>query len=189
MISVKAPARVFLLLVLLFSIHTTRAQEDTSKPLPTGEVLAGFEEKLAENGHGITRKQPVQIEDAEPVISKMQASYNEFGLQHMERAFLWQYYSSIMIFAIVVCIVITGLFLSYRQFRLQEWKAMNPQKTVTASAEGTSEFTTTTLEFGKEGVKINSAVIGLIILSLSLAFFFLYLKYVYPIQVLSLNSH
>jgi hypothetical protein len=43
------------------------------------------------------------------------------------------------------------------------------------------------LELGKDGLKINTAVIGLIILSLSLAFLFLYLKYVYPISIVKIN--
>ncbi len=39
-----------------------------------------------------------------------------------------------------------------------------------------------TFEVSKDGVKINSAVIGLIILVVSIVFFFLYLQFVYPIH-------
>jgi hypothetical protein len=37
-----------------------------------------------------------------------------------------------------------------------------------------SLFGSTTFEVSKDGIKINSAVIGLIILAISIAFFFLY---------------
>ncbi|OCX54716.1 hypothetical protein BEL04_10860 [Mucilaginibacter sp. PPCGB 2223] len=42
--------------------------------------------------------------------------------------------------------------------------------------------TATTFEVSKDGLKINSAVIGLIILVVSIVFFFLYLRFVYPIH-------
>src|SRR5690606_4356553 len=96
----------------------------------------------------------------------------------------------IIIFILVVIIVAMGLVLSYQQFKLNE-RLVTSQRSVKTQAAGevatgnpsdvASVFTTNTMEIGKDGLKINTAVIGLIILSLSIAFFFLYLKYVYPI--------
>jgi hypothetical protein len=41
---------------------------------------------------------------------------------------------------------------------------------------------TTSIEAGKSGFKISSPVLGVIILTLSLAFFYLYLVHVYPVS-------
>jgi hypothetical protein len=39
-----------------------------------------------------------------------------------------------------------------------------------------------TLKFNADGLEIKSQVIGLLVLALSLAFFYLYILYVYPMQ-------
>jgi hypothetical protein len=44
------------------------------------------------------------------------------------------------------------------------------------------EATSTTLEASATGIKLSSPVLGVIILALSLAFFYLYLVHVYPIE-------
>jgi hypothetical protein len=115
---------------------------------------------------------------------------NEYNFMHQQRSFTWQYYSGIAIFILVIVIVAIGLLLSYQQFKLNErlvtsvksTKVDATDKVITINTpDPASVFTTNTLEIGKDGVKINTAVIGLIILSLSIGFFFLYLKYVYPI--------
>lgn len=93
----------------------------------------------------------------------------------------------------VIAIVIMGLVLSYKQFKLNE-RMLVPAKTISTShseintvsesltLKPAEVFTTNTIELSKDGIKISTAVIGLIILTLSIAFFFLYLKYVYPIS-------
>lgn len=122
---------------------------------------------------------------------------NEYKFMHQQRSFTWQYYSGIIIFFLVIIIVITGIVLSYKQFRLNERLLAlgesigkkkndieNVSKTSTATNQITEVFSTNTLELSKGGIKISTAVIGLIILTISIAFFFLYLKYVYPISFL-----
>jgi hypothetical protein len=114
--------------------------------------------------------------------------YQEKLLYHMDHemsAFRLQYYSSITIFILVVVIVSSGLYLSYRQFilseRLLSQQVKLNQQTI-EKGDNQPLITNSSLELSKDGVKINSAVIGLIILVISLVFFFLYLKYVYNID-------
>jgi hypothetical protein len=59
--------------------------------------------------------------------------------------------------------------------------AAEAQASATASAAAPAP-TQDELTFGKDGVVIRSAYLGVIILVLSMAFFFLYLKYVYLIS-------
>jgi len=121
---------------------------------------------------------------------------NEYKFMHQQRSFNWQYHSGIIIFFMVIVIVILGMVLSYKQFKLNE-RLLNPVKTAgntltdiksvseTSTISNLSPgevFATNTMEISKDGIKISTAVIGLIILTLSIAFFFLYLKYVYPIS-------
>lgn len=96
-------------------------------------------------------------------------SYYEYriqGFEHRRRVFEWQYYSSIVIFFMVVFIVSLGLYFSWMQFHATE----NP-----------NDMPSSNIEASTTSIKVSSPVLGVIILVLSLAFFYLYLVYVYPI--------
>ena len=100
------------------------------------------------------------------------------------KVFQWQYISSILIFFLVVIIVLIGLYLSYLQFKMAtKTLTLPPPAGKPDNSAGYVDMMKADLELGKDGIKINTAVIGLIILALSLAFLFLYLKYVYPISI------
>ncbi|HCT21961.1 MAG TPA: hypothetical protein DIW54_00900 [Chitinophagaceae bacterium] len=105
--------------------------------------------------------------------------YYQQSLDQRYQTFAWQSTSTKLIFLMVSVIVLCGLIFSGIHFQ----KAMKLQeKNPTAPAgEGNS------LELSMQGVKINSSVIGLMILALSLGFFYLYLIYVYPINHVKLD--
>lgn len=90
------------------------------------------------------------------------------GLAHRKKVFQWQYVSSIIIFYVVIGIVAVGLYFSWMQFH----------------AKPDGDVGVTSIEASKTGVKLSSPVLGVIILVLSLAFFYLYLVHVYPISEL-----
>ena len=97
--------------------------------------------------------------------------YRIQGFYHRARVFEWQLLSSRLIFALVILIVAIGLYFSWLQFM------------VGLKEDGRSAETSTTLEASPTGgIKVSSPVLGVIILTLSLAFFYLYLVYVYPIE-------
>ena len=95
--------------------------------------------------------------------------YYTFGLAHRQRVIWWQHISSRIIFAIVLGLVVVGVYFAWRQF--------NAALTV----GGVGDQPTSTVEIGSKGVKVSSPVLGVIILTLSLGFFYLYLVFVYPI--------
>jgi hypothetical protein len=129
---------------------------------------------------------------------------DRYGIKHEQKVYDFQYYTSIIIFVVVIFIVLTGLYLSYKQFEFTHEMLRNqtdakkaiiiqgPDATTKIIDDTTSQETkadislsgSTTFELSKDGIKINSAVIGLIILAISIAFFFLYLEYVYPVHVI-----
>jgi hypothetical protein len=93
--------------------------------------------------------------------------YVQKGLQHRQRVFVWQHYSSITIFVVVILLVAAGIYFAAVQFHQ-------------SLARGTAEATQ--FEAGTGGLKVSSPVLGVIILVISLAFFYLYLVFVYPIR-------
>jgi hypothetical protein len=92
--------------------------------------------------------------------------YYETGLAHRARVFTWQHVSTIVIFFTVLALVAAGIFFAWLQFNRD--KAAPEQS----------------LELSATGLKLNSPVLGVVILALSLGFFYLYLVYVYPIHEL-----
>lgn len=77
-----------------------------------------------------------------------------------------------------------GLILSYKQFKLNEEIVRHGMKQNTGVIDKGVD-TASSMEVSKDGVKMNTAVIGLMILVISLVFFFLYLKFVYQIEVIN----
>jgi len=97
--------------------------------------------------------------------------YRIKGFDHRARVFEWQLLSSRIIFVLVILIVVVGLYFSWLQFMAGLRENADLEKT------------TTTVEASPTGgIKVSSPVLGVIILTLSLAFFYLYLVHVYPIS-------
>lgn len=102
-------------------------------------------------------------------------SYYETGLAHRSRVFAWQHFSTRIIFFVVNGLVLVGVLFAWMQFRRGlEQAALGDDA---SAAQPGHE-----IELSMKGVKVSSPVLGVIILTLSLAFFYLYLVYVYPIK-------
>ncbi len=101
--------------------------------------------------------------------------YRIQGFDHRLRVFEWQLLSSRIIFVVVILLVLAGVYLSGVQFRrgLRE----RPPSDAPAESEAVTE-----IEASMGGIKVSSSTLGVIILVISLAFFYLYLVFVYPIE-------
>src|SRR5262245_17417057 len=98
-------------------------------------------------------------------------AYKSSGLQHRSRVFEWQLFSSKLIFLIVLMLVSVGVIFAALQFRAG-------LRRTRADARDAA----TAIDVSTGGIKVSSPVLGVIILVISLAFFYLYLVYVYPIS-------
>jgi hypothetical protein len=107
--------------------------------------------------------------------------YRLSGYQHRKAIFTWQLFSSKCIFVVVVLLVLTGIYFSWLQFRLALKKAGDQHGRQQPTA-GTEPVVVTEIEASAKGLKVSSPVLGVIILTLSLLFFYLYLVHVYPIS-------
>jgi hypothetical protein len=179
-------------LVLQLPTGFVSAQQNVASPnqqvqreppdLLTKEIAASQDQTAQKGPHPL-------IEEELPETPKMlqaREEYTVFTWKNRQDAFAWQSVSTKVIFMVVIIVVLAGLYLSWMQFNF----AHNvPLKVTTTSTEGPAIAATSTnpgsdvntIEVNTSGVKITSSVIGLIILTLSIVFFFLYLKFVYPI--------
>jgi len=103
--------------------------------------------------------------------------------------FQFQYVSGIIIFIVVLFIVFTGLAFSAWQFYITMHHVRIKQALILqnkdAGTDNPVDGLKSDIEISTSGVKVNSSVLGVIIIALSLAFFYLYLAYVYPINPVS----
>lgn len=107
--------------------------------------------------------------------------YRASGYAYRSRVFEWQLFSSRVIFVVVLLLVACGIYFAAVQFRASLGAMRRATGAGAADAPAAIPLGTQ-LEVSAKGVVINSSVLGVIILGLSLAFFYLYLAYVYPIQ-------
>jgi hypothetical protein len=117
--------------------------------------------------------------------------YRISGYQHRKKVFAWQLYSSIVIFAVVVILVFTAIYFSWLQFReslgRKRAEVLTEDHQKAAAAKGTADIVAkevgaTQLEASLTGIKVSSPILGVVILVISLLFFYLYLVHVYPIE-------
>jgi hypothetical protein len=100
--------------------------------------------------------------------------YRYRGYTIREQAFAWQSLSSKIIFFSVLFLVLAGIYFAAVQFH----RSLRVKETGAAAPEVTE------LDASLKGIKVSSPVLGVIILAISLAFFYLYLQFVYPIQAI-----
>jgi hypothetical protein len=96
-------------------------------------------------------------------------AYRQLGYEHRMSVFRWQHASSIAIFLVVLGLVSLGMYFAWVQFHRAGMGK-------TESAEDSE------IELSIQKVRVRSSVLGVLILSLSLGFFYLYLAFVYPIH-------
>lgn len=96
-------------------------------------------------------------------------AYRSDGYIHRQRVFEWQDISTKITFAVVVLLVLAGIYFAGVQFHV-------------GMREGRHTGEPGEVEMSVKGIKVRSPVLGVIVLTISLAFFYLYLVYVYPIE-------
>ena len=100
-------------------------------------------------------------------------AYRKAGYEQRLGVFAWQSLSTKIIFFVVLLLVLAGIYFAAIQFHagLRRRDQADPAKP-----------DETELSLSLSEVKVRSPVLGVIILTISLAFFYLYLVHVYPIR-------
>ncbi|MEO1527040.1 MAG: hypothetical protein AAFX06_16495 [Planctomycetota bacterium] len=117
-------------------------------------------------------------------------------MEHREKIYGWQHWAGIAVFLLAVGIVVAGMLMSWMQFRFAFSIGQQDQterKTDPASGEGEDKskprskrwnpFSQTHgFEMSPGSIKLSTSFVGVVILGMSLAFFYLYLKFVFEIS-------
>ncbi len=168
-----------LLLVSLFLFSWASTISLAQEPVNGQGKLPPLEERkkrLAELDLALPEMQDSPMLDGESHKKYNTAlrSYYEYrmsGYQHRMKLFQWQFFSSKIIFYTVLFLVLAGVYFAAVQFH------SGLRRKTGDEAEETTEFI-----FTLKGMQVKSPVLGVVILVISLAFFYLYLFFVYPIE-------
>lgn len=129
-----------------------------------------------------------ETRDAAVMSMREYYRYRESGYKHRRAVFDWQLESSKIIFWAVIVLVGVGIYFSGVQFHaaLRSKSTQRPGDGEQPEAESGSASPgaafQTSIEAGSGGIKVSSPVLGVIILVISLLFFYLYLVHIYPIS-------
>jgi hypothetical protein len=175
--SALAPARIVSRRVLPDGTTEIRYEDGTSRRVSKERLT----QSLAPDAAGedaLPSEPPAWLADPETGAAfraalKEYYAYRISGLQHRRRVFEWQLRSSKVIFATVLILVASGVVFAAVQFYVGLKRAVGSR----AAPERVTE-----LDLSTTGVKVSSPILGVIILVISLGFFYLYLVYVYPIS-------
>ncbi|NER80453.1 MAG: hypothetical protein F6K42_12925 [Leptolyngbya sp. SIO1D8] len=176
-------ALIILLMVVVFWEIPASAQGDIPVDVIIESIEADGVNRSASESSGESlpvqdgNNSEVSIIQKEYEIETIRAEIEAMKFQRMsfvnaERVMAWHFMSSIIIFFVVLTIIGIGLYFSYLQFKL-------------SVIQRKDKISPSTLKIGRDGFEISSSIIGLLILIISLAFFYLYLENVYPIRVIS----
>ena len=99
-------------------------------------------------------------------------AYRKAGYEHRLGVFAWQSLSTKIIFFVVVLLVLAGIGFAAMQFHAGLY----------GRGGGSAPSDETEISLSLRELKVRSPVLGVIILTISLAFFYLYLVHVYPIR-------
>ena len=125
-------------------------------------------------------------------FEKERFAYDVFRFDDNKDSFTFQNIQTWVIFVIVMLLVISGVYLAYLQFKLDEKKALAQleiQKLLARNSATELQLGTSagngenSLEVSISGIKITSSVIGLVVLAMSFAFFYMYVLHVYDLKV------
>lgn len=172
--------KYLLTILILISSFSTKAQDaDTINDFSEFDEL--LDEQVSNDSVSIDSLgyllEAVQFEKLK--YEKLAYTYYMESLDNRRRVFSWTHFSSVVIFWMVTIIVLFGLIFSTIQFRIS---MLNAQKKAASNLATEDESTKTGLKISMSGLEVNSSVLGIIILVISLAFFYLYLIYIYPVK-------
>lgn len=158
------------------------------------DLIAADRQLSLENVLAHAQKQRI---DRARLVAEFEAYYEQKRLylearfreqQLRERAFLFQRESQVPILWVVMFITISGVVLCFLQFRSADRiAAPMPYLNSGHTAPNPSDRGATTIDLSAKNLKLTTQAIGVAVLTLSLAFFYLYLTQVYRVSLVKSN--
>lgn len=135
----------------------------------------------------ITNTATQKVENYSKSLQREKYEYEIWVIKYNKKLYEYQHFSSKILLGISIIVLTCGLYFSYIQFKnkttIHNITIKNKQ-----DPENKEEFleqdddSKTSLKIGATGIEISSSIIGLLILCVSLAFFYLYIANIYPIE-------
>jgi hypothetical protein len=195
--------RVLVALWLLAAASTLNAQAAstaTTRPtpanVPTVSVFAAVAAE-AQASASDANPRPAAFSALVEADAKDLAEYIKWQRQFARESWNWHLSSTKMLMYVVLAIVAFGLFITYLQFTRDDPRNRKRRKAGRANPTGAAspaepvqeaEAPASKFKFGLDGFEMSSQIIGLLVLGFSLAFFYLYVKVVYPMQEVDLQA-
>lgn len=201
---------VIALLAIAAGAWPLAAQAPQNRPPPSQEGKIDFDK--ASQAARVAPTEPAAAGASATLFRQdieQQARHLQWQRDYERRGWEWHLLSTQLLFGVVIVIVLFGLYITYEQFRrdYSGWEQRPaggkpgtapteptaiaaPGALAAAPAATVAEMPlplravpgATTLKLSPAGLEVTSQIVGLIVLALSLAFFFLYVKEVYPIR-------
>ena len=121
----------------------------------------------------IQRDRIRQLEAVDPELRAIELDYRRFALAHQQRAFWWQLLVGYAFSAVLLGLILFGMYLSWRQFRGAD---MPRPREAPQEAE---------IEISIERIKVRSALVGVLLLSIAFAFTVAFFVLVFEIRIVS----
>jgi hypothetical protein len=191
---------------LMFSVLTLgSAQTSGSPPKSPAKAAAPADvnQAILDEANANAGEIEAQQELANAKRATAEADYEAWSLKHAEDAYEWQHISTIIIFVVVILLMVVGVIFSWIQFRqgMHHHPGQAIASTVStiaqpassgdtaqASSEIIEKSSVTEFSASPQGIKVASSTLGVIILVISMCFFYMYLAYVYPITIRNANE-
>ncbi|KAF1721703.1 hypothetical protein [Pseudoxanthomonas wuyuanensis] len=185
-----APWRLLLVLVLV-----------AAPALASPPSVPAHDSPFAQIANEIERETPAGSIPPQLLLQDREdhAAYLRWQREFSRQSWEWHLRSTKLLMYVVLVIVFFGLFITYLQFTHDRRMTKRLRKAVGGAGAELDELPadndppdkaadSSTLKLGPAGLEITSQVIGLLVLGFSLAFFYFYVKDVYPMQELELKQ-
>ena len=196
-VAVKAILLFFSCSSMLVLGHISVAQETIAAERESIDEriarLEGLSQETVQVGNTESLSEPSGAIQAARLAAQVNyLEYEAFRSSHTRRLHEWQLFSGKIIFVVAMGAVVFGFVLSYMQFKQQvdyfagqlDRAELNPQEEPTDGESTGHElpYGDNKLSGGAGKFELSASSIGIVILGLSLAFLYLYIAFVHPIN-------
>jgi hypothetical protein len=165
-----------------FQQSKTEVQKTGQLPLPAQPQQSGSDASLPFSCENISDKEK-DLRAACLDSLRENYRYESERLKHRKWVFRFQLIATNVSFVMVITIVSFGIRFAYVQFSREFPKVSNVATSGQSSSSiQSSPSSVTDIEISLARIKVSSSILGVVILGLAMGFFYLYIRFVFPIQ-------